>query len=100
MYSAHGVGYAQVVGSMWLPHEKLYAASDDRVIVTGYVVSEDNGIVYVLESGDRALLVYEASAIGKREVCAVRYTYPFSRSSYGVQTLLQRIGRRNPVPDC
>jgi hypothetical protein len=95
------VGFAQIVGSMWLPHEDLYSGEGGHV-ATGYVVGEENNTVYVLESGDREFLILQSGSIGRRQVCSVRYKFLFVRReyTYRTDTLLGRIGRANTPPLC
>jgi hypothetical protein len=95
-------GYSQTFEAVWLDHQYLSAPlgkPDKNLPKTGYVVSDDNGIVYILESGTRNLYAYPSDSIGKREICAVSYYYPFTDRIYGVETVFRLRASKYP-PDC
>jgi hypothetical protein len=84
--------YSQTLEAVWLDHVRLTVVAppgspEIPVSQIGYVVSDDNGLVYVIQSGSRNLYIYQSSSIVGRTSCAVRYSYPFSNWTYGVETV-------------
>lgn len=69
--------YAHLVRQPWLPTESISLSSGDSVV--GYILSEDQDWVTVLNDRDRHIYYYHADQIGQRQVCqssAVPVTLP------------------------
>ena len=99
-------GYAQLISSVWLPHEQLKRSKDD-ILDVGYVLSDNNNTITLLQTGSRNIELYRDSMVESRDVCVVRYFYPFLHHgpTYSVETLAQWIAQRakgssGSIPSC
>lgn len=59
-----------VVGPMWLPAEQIELSGPARIEI-GYVLSEKEESVTILDSGEGGVNVYKSSSVGQRRVCAI-----------------------------
>ena len=69
--------YAHLVRQPWLPTESISLSSGASVV--GYILSEDQDWVTVLNDGDRHIYYYHADQVDQRQVCqssAVPVTLP------------------------
>jgi hypothetical protein len=87
--------YAHLVRQPWLPTESISLSSGATVV--GYILSEDQDWVAVLDDRDRHIYYYHADQIGQRQVCqssAVPVTLPL------VSLLPQAGSPTSGIPKC
>ena len=87
--------YAHLVRQPWLPTESISLSSGDSVV--GYILSEDQDWVTVLNDRDRHIYYYHADQIGQRQVCqssAVPVTLPL------ISLLPQAVPPTSVIPKC
>jgi hypothetical protein len=87
--------YAHLVRQPWLPTESISLSSGDSVV--GYILSEDQDWVTVLNDRDRHIYYYHAEQIGQRQICqssAVPVTLPL------ISLLPQASPPTSVIPKC
>lgn len=87
--------YAHLVRQPWLPTESISLSSGDSVV--GYILSEDQDWVTVLNDRDRHIYYYHADQIGQRQACqssAVPVTLPL------ISLLPQAVPPTSVIPKC
>lgn len=87
--------YAHLVRQPWLPTESISLSSGDSVV--GYILSEDQDWVTVLNDRDRHIYYYHADQIGQRQICqssAVPVTLPL------ISLLPQAVPPTSVIPKC
>jgi hypothetical protein len=87
--------YAHLVRQPWLPTESISLSSGDSVV--GYILSEDQDWVTILNDRDRHIYYYHADQIGQRQVCqssAVPVTLPL------ISLLPQASPPTSVIPKC
>ena len=59
--------------AVWLPHEDVTIKATDGIrVVKGYVLSDSNGWVSVLRTGQRRIYRFPSSEVTKRDLCSGR----------------------------
>ena len=57
--------------AVWLPHEDVTIKATDGIrVVKGYVLSDSNGWVSVLRTGQRRIYRFPSSEVTKRDLCS------------------------------
>jgi hypothetical protein len=87
----------RVLYDVWLPHEATTLRSG-RVEV-GYVLSDDGNWVTILRSGQRRIVLYRDSQVGKRVPCQLRPGGLLANMT-AWQALVPRAWTTSSEPDC
>jgi hypothetical protein len=87
----------RVLYDVWLPHEAATLTSGR--IEVGYVLSDNGNWVAILRSGQRRIVLYRDSQVGKRVLCQLR-PRGLLASTTAWQELAPRTWATSSEPDC
>jgi hypothetical protein len=90
--------------SVWLPHEILTLAKPDPKPTVGYVLSDSNGWISLLRSGERRIYRFRSHDVTARRLCRARsFSMPFAPPWFNNPSPLWTVftpGESKALPPC